>query len=428
MKEVAMLIEFRVKNFRSIRNELVLSLVASKDKTLLKTNTQETDISAIPPLLRSAVIYGANASGKSNLIKALQCMCNIIIGSAQLQPGQNFDYSNLKTFSLDADSKNHPSEFEITFILNNVRYRYSFVLTAERIISEYLFVYNTFKPQQLFARAIDPKTNKDFYKFSSGLKGKRNLWKEATRTNSLFLSMASQLNSDQLQQVFNWFASNIIILNRSVALNLDFTLNKLRQTDSKKDICNFLTAADISISDISVDTQKILGQTLHIDHKTNKTELRTSEGERHDIRFHHITETGEATFGLEDESHGTANILFYAPLIFETLKKGGTLVIDELDSTLHPLLLEKLIRMFHCPDDNKNGAQLVFTSHNTSLLDADNLFRRDQIWFVEKNIDQVSNLYALSDFSPRKNEALERGYLIGRYGGLPFLTDFQRKQ
>jgi uncharacterized protein len=421
--EEEMLIEFRVKNFRSLRDEHVLSLVASKDRTLQETNIQITNINTVPSLLRSAVIYGANASGKSNLIKALQYMRYVIVESAAtMQPGQTF---NVKPFLLDDDSANHPSEFEITFLLNNVRYQYGFALTMQRIISEHLLVYKAFKPQHWFERSFDPETGKDRYKFSSSLKGQKNLWEGATRTNSLFLSMAAQLNSDQLQPVFNWFTNNLIISNEFTRLNTNFTLEKLRRPDSKQAICNFLTVADIGINDIEVVKQKFLAHDIHLDTIAGKAEihpLTEKDGDR--LCFHHVTKTSKVIFEWEDESDGTRKLVFLYPFIHDILEKGQILVIDELDTSLHTLLVQKLVRLFHCSNYNKNGAQLVFVTHNTSLLNADPLlFRRDQIWFMEKNSDQISELYALSDFSPRKKEALERGYLIGRYGGLPFFTD-----
>ena len=144
--------------------------------------------------------------------------------------------------------------------------------------------------------------------------------------------------------------------------------------------------------------------------------------EEHKLRFHHVTEQGKAVFDLMDESSGTRNLLFIAGPVMDILSKGVTLVIDELDTSLHTLLVRELVRLFHSPEINAKGAQLIFTTHDASLLDAPDLFRRDQIWFVEKDGDQSSGLVGLSEFSPRKNEALERGYLMGRYGGVPFLS------
>lgn len=196
----------------------------------------------------------------------------------------------------------------------------------------------------------------------------------------------------------------------------------LRQPDGRKQICEFLSAADISIADIDVKTRKVPGQAVHFDLLAGKTEVRTEEVEEHQLQFSHVTEKGKAVFGLMDESGGTRNLLFLVGPVLDILRKGLTLVIDELDTSLHTLLVRELVRLFHRPEVNTSGAQLIFTTHDTSLLDATDLFRRDQVWLVEKDAQQASELVALSDFSPRKNEALERGYLMGRYGGVPLLS------
>jgi len=415
-----MLVEFRVKNFRSLRDEQVLSLVASKDKTLHDTHTLDTGIRAAPTLLRSTAIYGANASGKSNLIKALQYMRGVVIESATaIQPGQSFA---VQPFRLDINSASQPTEFEVTFLLDGVRYQYGFTMTSQRIVSEHLLVYKAFKPQRWFARHFDATTGKDVYDFGPGLKGSKTVWEGATRPNALFLSMAVQLNSEALRPIFDWFANRLIIFNEQEKLNPHISIQMLKQADSRKDICNFLTAADISISDIEVETRKVPGQTVHFDLVAGKTEVRSEELEEHELRFHHNTEQGKAVFNLMDESSGTRNLLFLVGPVLSVLNKGLTLVIDELDTSLHTILVRELVRLFHRPEINTGGAQLIFTTHDTSLLDAPDLFRRDQVWFVEKDRDQASTLVSLSEFSPRKKEALERGYLIGRYGGIPFLN------
>lgn len=415
-----MLVEFRVKNFRSLRDEQVLSLVASKDKTLRDTHTQETGFRAVPALLRSTVIYGANASGKSNLIRALQYMRGVVTESATvIQPGQSFA---VQPFRLDADSAHQPSAFEVTFLLDGVRYQYGFAMTAQRIISEHLLVYKAFKPQRWFDRHFDNETGKDVYDFGSGLKGPKNLWEGATRPNALFLSMAAQLNSEALRPVFDWFMNRLVIFNEQARLNPQVSIQRLKQADGRKEICRFLSSADISIADIDVETRKVPGQTVHFDLVAGKTEVRTEEMEEHKLSFHHVTEQGKAVFELMDESNGTRNLLFLAGPVLDILHRGLTLVIDELDTSLHTLLVRELVRLFHRPEINTGGAQLIFTTHDTSLLDASDLFRRDQIYLVEKDRHQASALVGLSEFSPRKNEALERGYLMGRYGGVPFLN------
>lgn len=416
-----MLIEFRVKNFRSLRDEQVFSLVASVDKTLLDTHAFRTGLKAAPHLLKSAVVYGANASGKSNLIKALQYMRGVVLESAARQPGQTYD--RLQPFKLDATSSTLPTEFEVTFILEKVRYQYGFAMNSQRIVREHLLVYKAFKPQRWFERLFNEESGKDEYNFGSGLKGAKNLWEGATRPNALFLSMAVQLNSDILHPVFDWFANRLVILNEQSPLSPQFSMRSLKQEAQRKAICEFLRAADISIADIEVTTKQAMVHTLNLDLATGKREESVSEQPVDEVKFHHVTEDGKAVFDLADESSGTRNLLFLSGPILDILSKGLTLVVDELDTSLHTLLVQALVRLFNRSDVNTGGAQLIFTTHDTSLLDAYGLFRRDQIWFVEKRPDQSSLLYPLLDFSPRKNEALERGYLQGRYGALPFLRN-----
>lgn len=415
-----MLVEFRVKNFRSLRDEQGLSLVASKDQTLQDTHTLATGLKAVPALLRSAVIYGANASGKSNLIKALQYMRGVVVESATvIQPGQVYA---VQPFRLDAGSAKEPTEFELTFILDRVRYQYGFAMTPQRIVREHLLVYKAFKPQRWFERHFDAVSGKDVYDFGPGLKGAKHLWEGATRPNALFLSMAVQLNSEALRPVFDWFANSLVIFNEQAQLSPQASIQMLKQAEGRKQICDFLSAADISIADIEVVTRKVPRQAVHFDLVASKTEVRTEEVEEDLLRFSHVTAQGKAIFDFMDESNGTRNLLLLSGPVLNILRKGLTLVIDELDTSLHTLLVRELVRLFHRPQVNTGGAQLIFTTHDTSLLDAADLFRRDQVWFVEKDRDQASALVALSEFSPRKNEALERGYLMGRYGGVPFLN------
>ena len=414
-----MLVEFRTKNFRSLRDEQVLSLVASTDKTLLDTHALATGLKAAPHVLKSAVVYGANASGKSNLVKALQFMRGVVLQSAALQPGQTFD--RLQPFKLDVASGSQPTAFEVTFVLGGVRYQYGFAMDAQRIVSEQLLVYKAFKPQRWFERRFDAESGKDVYEFGSGLKGAKNLWEGATRPNALFLSVAVQLNSEALRPVFDWFANRLVIFNEQTPLSPQFSVHMLKQEAQRKAICAFLQAADTSIADIEVATQQAMVHTINVDLATGKREETAGEQAVEEVRFHHVTEHGKAVFDLADESSGTRNLLFLTGPILDILHKGLTLVVDELDTSLHTLLVQALVRLFHRPEANTGGAQLVFTTHDTSLLDAYGLFRRDQVWFVEKRPDQSSSLYPLLDFSPRKNEALERGYLQGRYGALPLL-------
>ena len=216
-----------------------------------------------------------------------------------------------------------------------------------------------------------------------------------------------------------------MIFNDITPLTPQFSVEMLRKPEAKQAICNFLTSADISIADIDVVTRRVPGQSVHFDIAAGKTEVKEEDQDINELFFHHVTKQGKATFRLDDESMGTRNLLFLIGPILDILDKGLTLCIDELDSSLHPLLVRRLVELFHNPSLNVKGAQLIFSTHDTSLLDSE-IFRRDQIWFVEKDSEQASKLYPLSDFSPRKNEALERGYLMGRYGGLPFFSEWRK--
>jgi AAA15 family ATPase/GTPase len=415
-----MLIDFKVKNYRSLRDEQLLSMVASKDRTLIKSNTAESGLKIVPRLLRSAVIYGQNAGGKSNLIKAMQYMRAVVIESASImQPGQTF---GVQPFRLDSDSSKFPTEFEITFMLKGIRHQYGFSITSERVVNEYLLVYKAFKPQLWFDRSYDAVTNEYNYKPTSFLKGQKALWESATRQNSLFLSMAVQLNSDQLRPIFDWFSTHLIIFNELLPLNSQLSIEMLKTPEGKESISHFMSAADISISDIELVTRRQSVLSMHADFVGGKHEMKNEEQDVTELLFHHVTDNGKAVFGLGDESTGTRNLLFLIGPILEMVQNGVTLIIDELDTSLHPLLVRKLVELLHNSETNIHGAQLIFSTHDTSLLDPD-LFRRDQIWFVEKTRDQSSNLYPLSDFNLRKNELFERGYLIGRFGALPFFSD-----
>lgn len=345
-------------------------------------------------------------------------MRGVVMESATvMQPGQSFD---VHPFRLDPSFEKEVTEFEVTFILYGVRYQYGFALNPLRIVSEYLLVYKSFKPQQWFKRHYDEISDPEWFEFGTGLRGTKNLWESATRQNSLFLSMAVQLNSEDLRPVFDWFANDLVIVNETSPLDQQLSIGLLNQEEGKKQICDFLAATDISIADIEVVSKPLTGSQV-MDLLTGKTDVRSKEKEEKRSRFTHVTSQGKAIFGFEDESGGTRILVFFAGMVFNILEKGRTLVIDELDTSLHTLLVRELVSLFHRAEINVRGAQLVFTKHDASLLDAHDLFRRDQIWLVEKDSEQSSSLVVRSKFSPRKNEALGKGYLSGRYGGIPFL-------
>ena len=416
-----MLIEFRVANFRSIREEQILSMVAGKDNSHADTHLTPTGIQSIPKLIRSAVIYGPNAGGKSNLIDALAFMQNVVVSSAtQMVEGQPFI---CQPFKLDAESAKSPIEFELTFLLEGIRHQYGFSLTRERVVKEWLLVYKAAKAQQWFSRRSDTTSGKDIYEFSTYFTGQRKLWEETTRSNALFLSTAVQLNSELLRPIFLWITQKLFLIVAGMQPIFDFTITMAKNDEGKGAVLRFLAAADLSIADLALEMRKVKEVGVHLE--AGKVPVQTvTEVEKPFIQFIHKSDAGTASLELHEESLGTRRLFAFAGPVIDVLRQGRVLIVDELDGSLHPLMVRFLLQMFHSPELNRNGAQLIFTTHDTSLLDKD-LFRRDQVWFVEKDRTQATRLYPLTDFSPRKNEALERGYLMGRYGALPFLSDFR---
>lgn len=413
-----MLLEFRIRNYRSIRDEIVISFVASGDKKLAETHLMPTGIKSLPNVVRSAVVYGPNASGKSTLLQAIAFMRAVVAESATtMQLGQTF---NVQPFRLDAAWISQATEFEMSFMLDGVRHQYGFSLTPERIVSEWLLVYRAAKPQQWFSRSFDEQTKTSSYEFSTHLTGPRKLWQESTRPNALFLSTAAQLNSELLGPVFRWLVENPVYFGAGLTPPPDFTTELLQTEVGKNAVRNFLTSADISISDVVSVQRPSVQQKIMFG--PEGTQVTREDREIHTPQFVHMTERGSASFELHEESQGTQRLYALAAPVLDVLQHGRLLIVDELDSSLHPLILRQLVRMFHQPEHNPRGAQLIFTTHDTSLLDR-SLFRRDQIWFTEKDRDQASCLYPLTDFSPRETEAWERGYLIGRYGAVPFLNE-----
>ncbi|MCK6426669.1 MAG: AAA family ATPase [Burkholderiaceae bacterium] len=413
-----MLLEFRVRNFRSIRDEQALNLIASGDKELATTHLASTGLKSAPHALRTVVVYGPNASGKSSLLRALDYMRAVVAESATvIQPGQTY---NVQPFKLDPATAHQPTEFEITFLLSGVRHQYAFAMTPQRIVSESLLVYRSSKPTQLFSRQHIDGDGYD-YEFSTYLTGPRKLWQESTRPNALFLSMAAQLNSEQLSPVFNWIVRSITFLPAGATVLPDFTTALLATEQGRASIREFLSAADISIADV----QAVPRKGMQAQWVMSASGLQASQEEREFLMpvFEHSTPKGSAKFELHDESEGTQRLYGLIAPVLDCLRDGRVLVVDELDSSLHTLLVRRLVTMFQTPELNPNGAQLIFSTHDTSLLDH-TLFRRDQIWFTEKDADQATRLYPLTDFSPRKQEAWERGYLAGRYGALPFFSDW----
>lgn len=418
-----MFIEFSVSNFRSIKEKQVLSLSAAKGGELAESNTFGTDIGKLPMLLRSAVMYGANASGKSNTIRALGIMQFLVLNSfSALKEGQPIPVT---PFLFDGVSAQGPSEFEIIFLSEGTRYQYGFSATQQRITEEWLIAYPEGKPQKWFERALNKETTAYDWQFSRNFTGQKEIIKTATRSNALFLSTAIQLNNEQLKPVFSWFASRLVVILPGINIDLQFTIDRCASESEKLRIMSFMNAADISIVNINLE-KRLFNPTMVppviIPELREKMINELRDKELTAVKFVHNTDKGTVTLDLNDESQGTQKLFAFAGPWLDVLAQGKVLIIDELDTSLHPLLVRHLVALFHNAKTNSKNAQLIITTHDTTLLDPD-IYRRDQIWFAEKDARGATRLYSLLEFSPRKNEAFERGYLKGRYGALPFIGD-----
>lgn len=415
-----MLLEFRTANFRAFRDEAALSLVASTDKTLEASNTISTHISAAPRAVRTVAIYGQNAGGKTTLLRALDMMSKIIQESVRLKPGSRW---NIQPFLLDKEARSQPTLFEATIVLGGIRHQYGFEIDRDKVYAEWLLVYEHARPQTWFERRLNPDTGESEYTFSSFLQGPKKVWEEATRHNTLFLSTAAQLNSEALSPIFNWFSEEIHVFLDGGHIDPQFS-NLWAETPTRRDeIKNLLRAADISIADIVVERKKAKLNEMKIDLATGDASIQSNiDGEVFVTHFRHSVGETDALIGYVDESQGTQKLFALAGPVIDIIERGRVLVIDEIDRSLHPLLVRGLIEIFQDPVVNKFGAQLIFTTHDTTLLDP-TLLRRDQIWFSERDQTQSAHLTPLSDFSARKGEAFERGYLTGRYGGIPILAN-----
>jgi AAA15 family ATPase/GTPase len=403
-----MLVDFRVKNYRSIKDDQTFSMVATSGNELEDTHTfKPLKTTKSLTLLRSATIYGANAAGKSNLLKSLKTMQRIVLESAsKIDRGDKIP--GITPFLLDTETKVKPSEFEINFIYDEVRYQYGFSATSTKVIEEWLIAYPKGRPQHWFERIFNKETDTYDWDFGDKLTGAKSLWQDATRDNALFLSTAVQLNSEKLQPIYDWFKNELHITEIS-GWDPEFTYSLCRDEEYKKRIMKFLNAADIDIQDISVEEKEL-------ELKKGKKVLDVSS-------VHLDNEGNEIKFNIKkDESDGTQKLLSFIGPWINTLENGFVLVVDELHDNFHPLIVKFLIELFNNSETNPNNAQLIFTSHETSVMTQE-VFRRDQVWFCEKK-DKATEIFSLVEFKPRKGVTnIEKGYFSGRYGAIPFISN-----
>jgi len=420
-----MLLEFSVKNFRSIKEKQTLSLVADNGKELFEKNTFQTGLKNIPRAVHSAVIYGPNAAGKSNLILAMEFVEETVLTSAKAK--QEGDLFKVKPFLFDDNTIKEPSEFEIHFIQEGIRYQYGFTISETMVSNEWLTAYPKGRPQVWFDRRYNIEKEKHDWIFGSFFKGSREIIANATRKNALFLSVAIQLNNENLKPIYDWFEKTLVVFSADYTGYFVDEYTKNICEKNKDMIKAFLESADLSISDFKLEKEPDSSQKLEFPSDFPlefKERIVNSMQTKVKVAHRKSNDAKDVFLDMQDESDGTKKLFALSGPWMDILLKGRVVFIDELNNSLHPLMVRHLIELINNPVANKSGAQLIFTTHDTSLLDAD-IFRRDQVWFVEKDKENATHLYPLTEFSPRKGEALGKGYLKGRYGALPFIGELK---
>ena len=396
-----MLIEFRAENHRSIRDEQVLTMEAGRGGNEKDPRPRHVDGHS-ENLLPVAALHGANASGKSNMLAALAFMATTVLESHRYWGP--LEGIRREPFAW-GPKKSQPSMFEAAVLIEGVRHQYGFVASDECFLEEWLYVWPHGKKQVWFER----DNNK--FKFGEHLKGENKVVEDATRPNALFLSTAVQLKHDQLEEIYAWF-----FWLRSVNLHVE-PIQEFGQINFVKalkhptlfaPILELFKNADLGILDVRVVP-------------------RNGSDREFEIEFKHKNSFENAWLPLKEESRGTQTLCRIGLRMLQAIVQGSLLVVDELEASLHPSLARQIISMFNNPETNPRNAQLLFTTHDTNLLGTtlgEPALRRDQVWLTEKDPEGATVLYPLTDYQPRKAENLERGYLQGRYGAIPFLGNF----
>ena len=404
-----MILEFSVKNFLSFKEKVTFSMIANSNKEL---NDNYVEIGG-NKVLKSAAIYGANASGKSNLFKILTLVVLMLRSSNSVDINAKLP---LIPFKLDKGSVNKPSEFEIKFIFDETRYVYGFIADKDKIYDEYLYYYPNGRETKIFDR-----TNINEYSYTQ--KDEKILREIETKNaqNKFFLATATNWNFDKTKAAYNFLTNGIGTCNNlEILKNMAYKMYETNPDYLKDFAIDFLQKADFNIEDYQISQIDVPGEFLTaIPEFITKT--LPDKPKAYQVLFKH--KNSDNYLSIDEESLGTQMIFAFIPFLADSLKNKKVLIIDELDKSLHSFLVQYIVEIFNDAEINKNGSQLIFNTHDTNLLDL-NILRRDQIWFTEKNSETgESDLYSLSDFSVRKQENVEKGYMLGRYGAVPFIKN-----
>lgn len=423
-----MLVAFAMTNYACFRDRQELSMEATVRSSGDDAYAFSTGIRRFPRLNRISAIYGPNGSGKSRFVQGLDFAQTFVLGSSrESQSGETIPHV---PFLFDAETRVQPTAFETCFVQDGTAYEYGFAVDRTRVHEEWLLAWPPGgRMRRLLGRTFDPETGDEAWFFGPSVRGHKELWRASTRPNSLFVSTAVQLNSETFRPVVDWFR-NLRVLEPE-GVHPSYTIENIRKSESfKHRVLALLKDADIAVSDIRTHARQ---QRLDEFHPPPPPELikELSKGgtpviEIVDVKFEHYPPRSDRRHlvDIDDESDGTQRLFEFAGPWLDILDNDLVVVIDELDRSLHPLLLAYLIQRINStetPEDKKH-AQLVATLHDVSLLR--DVLDRSQIWFTDKDRrSESATLTPLSDFSPRPREALVRGYLGGRYGGVPIIGE-----
>ena len=403
-----MLIGFTVGNFRSFKEPVTLSMVAanivSKPASLDTENVFHVNDNL--KLLKSVAMYGANGSGKSNFVAAIQFMRSFVLNSSRNT--QINDRIPINQFRLSTETEGQPSLFEIVFVLNNIQYRYGFEVTPSEVVAEWLYDVPTIRERRLFERDHDQITVGTSFKEGKKLEDK-------TRNNALFLSVVAQFNGLISEQILDWFWNIYLLFGFDDKNYQNYAIRNFANKHNKPRTLSLFKSLNLgNIQDVDISYDKTVPPSEISDYSKIHT-MRTrfdEDGTIADLK----------QFDLDDESEGTKKLFLLSPLLVDTLENGRILIIDELDARLHPLITSAIIKLFNSSTTNPNNAQLIFTTHDTNLLN-NKIFRRDQIWFAEKDRFEATHLHSLVEYKVRNDASFESDYIQGKYGAIPFLGD-----
>ena len=423
-----MLLQFSVNNFKSIKDTVTFSMAtASKDENnCFQVREYE--------LLNSAVIYGSNASGKSNLLKAMAFMGEMVLNKPKIM--QSTDEIPHYPFKLNSETANASSGFEIVYFFNDIKYRYGFEIDNTTVYSEWLYADENGKESKLFYRELDkdsyvnPQTFKEGYIFFDSEKSKINIAK-----NQLFIWKCDQNEGEISNSILGWFNRFNLIDGMNHIGYINYTMNKMKKDDFKNEIINLVKTADIGIDNLVLKEEKIPSDVMNalpFSQEIKENFIKDGKDSIPIIKTYHKkfdennNEIDNVIFELDkEESLGTRKFFRMSAPILNTLKEGKVLMIDELDASLHPILTKHLIDLFHNKEINKKNAQLIFVTHDTNLL-SKFTFRRDQIWLTEKDKYGATDIYSLAQFkNVRKEEDFKKQYIQGKYGAIPYLGKFE---